>query len=133
MKILKQRIIGSSNNYRYSKNMRYRYGRDSFSISYEDNYDIYDPNDSFEKFRAQVVPIRPYDDAEYVWAKISNGSISYILNGKEINKDYYFNFLDMGDEESDFDDASEWMYCIFEEVCATLIQMNDKIDPEPMV
>lgn len=105
-------------------------GKNRFSIHYDDVIDIEDPELSFKQFRASVSPIKPYDDADYAWARIENGNISYFRKGKLIKKEYYFMFDDYGtDEDELYEDANDWMNDIINKACDTLIDLNQNVEP----
>ena len=63
-----------------------------------------DPQKMLKDFKAQVSKVSPYDDAHYYWAKIENGDISIIYDGKVVDKAYYFDADDMGCENSEWAD-----------------------------
>ena len=56
-------------------------------------------------FQATVSPIKPYDDADYAWARIKNGNIDIIRNGQPITTYYYFDADDVEVEKTDWCDA----------------------------
>ena len=105
-------------------------GKYRFSIHYDDVTDIEDPELSFKQFRASVSPIKPYDDGDYAWARIQNGSIDCFRKGKLIKKEYYFMFSDYGtDYEDMYENANEWITDITDRACDTLIELNQNVEP----
>lgn len=105
-------------------------GRNRFSIHYDDVTDIEDPELSFKQFKASISPIKPYDDADYAWARIQSGSIDYIRKGKIIKKEYYFMFSDYGTDENElYENANDWMNDVINEACDTLIDLNQNVEP----
>ena len=105
-------------------------GKNRFSIHYDDVTDIEDPELSFRQFRASVSPIKPYDDGDYAWARIQNGSIDYFRKGKLIKKEYYFMFSDYGtDEDPFYENANDWISDITDRACDTLIELNQNVEP----
>ena len=105
-------------------------GKNRFSIHYDDVTDIEDPELSFKQFRASVSPIKPYDDGDYAWARIQNGSIDYFRKGKLIKKEYYFMFSDYGtDEDPFYENANDWISDITDRACDMLIDLNQNVEP----
>ena len=101
-----------------------------FSVHYNDVTDVEDPESSFNQLKASVSLIKPYDDAEYVWARIQNGSISYIRAGKVIKREYYFMFSDYGtDADPLYENANEWIDDIVNGACDKLIELNKNVKP----
>ena len=105
-------------------------GKNRFSIHYDDVTDIEDPELSFKQFRASVSPIKPYDDADYAWARIQSGSVDYFREGKLIKKEYYFMFSDYGTDEAPlYENANEWITDVTDHTCDTLIELNQNVNP----
>ena len=105
-------------------------GKNRFSIHYDDVTDIEDPELSFKQFRASVSPIKPYDDADYAWARIQSGSVDYFREGKLIKKEYYFMFSDYGTDEAPlYENANEWITDVTDHTCDTLIELNQNVKP----
>lgn len=109
----------------------YKYkGKYKFSIHYDDVIDIEDPELSFKQFRASISVIKPYDDADYAWARIQKGSIDYFMEGKLAKKEYYFMFSDYGtDEDPLYENANEWIADIIDRTCDILIKLNQNVEP----
>ena len=124
-------ITASSPTNSYQHYYAYDYkGKNRFSIHYDDITDIEDPELSFKQFRASVSPIKPYDDGDYAWARIQNGSIDYFRKGKLIKKEYYFMFSDYGtDYEDMYENANEWITDLTDRTCDTLIELNQNVEP----
>lgn len=124
-------ITASTPDNSYQHYYAYDYkGKYRFSIHYDDVSDVEDPETSFYQFRASVSLIKPYDDADYAWARIEKGSISYVRKGKLIKKEYYFMFNDYGtDEDELYEDANDWMNDVINKACDTLIDLNQNVEP----
>lgn len=100
-------------------------GGRKFSVYYNeiDNSPEADPYKMLKDFKAQVSMIAPYDDADYVWANIKNGSIFIMKGNKAIDRSYYMNADDM-DVEND-----EWCDAIIDQAIDNISEINDKIKP----
>lgn len=124
-------ITASTPNNSYQHYYAYDYkGKNRFSIHYDDVTDIEDPELSFKQFRASVSPIKPYDDADYAWARIQNGSIDYVRRGKLIKKEHYFMFSDYGtDEDPFYENANDWISDITDRACDMLVELNQNVEP----
>lgn len=99
-------------------------GRNRYTIMYSEVYNApdADPRKMFHEFEAQISVSNPYDDADYVWASISNGVINYVKNGKVIDKSYYMDADDM-DVEND-----EWCDVVIEQALENLESYNSKVE-----
>lgn len=99
-------------------------GRNRYTIMYSEVYNApdADPREMFHEFEAQITVSNPYDDADYVWASISNGVINYVKNGKVIDKSYYMDADDM-DVEND-----EWCDVVIEQALEGLESYNSKVE-----
>lgn len=99
-------------------------GRNRYTIMYSEVYNApdADPREMFHEFEAQITVSNPYDDADYVWASISNGVINYVKNGKVIDKSYYTDADDM-DVEND-----EWCDVVIEQALENLESYNSKVE-----
>lgn len=99
-------------------------GRNRYTIMYSEVYNApdADPSEMFHEFEAQITVSNPYDDADYVWATISNGVVNYIRNGKVIDKSYYMDADDM-DVEND-----EWCDVVIEQALEGLESYNSKVE-----
>lgn len=99
-------------------------GRNRYTIRYSEVYNApdADPREMFHEFKAQISVSNPYDDADYVWATISNGVVNYVKNGKVIDKSYYMDADDI-DVEND-----EWCDVVIEQVLENLESYNSKVE-----
>lgn len=99
-------------------------GRNRYTIMYSEIYNAPDADtrEMFHEFEAQIIVSNPYDDADYVWASISNGVINYVKNGKVIDKSYYMDADDM-DVEND-----EWCDVVIEQALENLESYNSKVE-----
>ena len=99
-------------------------GRNRYTIMYSEVYNApdADPREMFHEFEAQISVSNPHDDADYVWATISNGVINYIRNGKVIDKSYYMTADDI-DVEND-----EWCDVVIEQALENLESYNSKVE-----
>lgn len=97
-----------------------------FGVHYNliDNSVNADPQDMWNEFTAQISEIHPYDDAEYAWASLKSGVVSYIRNGKTIDKTYYVNADDMDVENN------EWCDMVVEEAARHLRKLNSGVKPK---
>lgn len=100
-------------------------GGRKFSVYYNeiDNGPEADPYKMLKDFKAQVSMIAPYDDADYVWANIKNGSIFIMKGNKAIDKSYYMDADDMDIENN------EWCDAIIDQAIDNILEINDKIEP----
>ena len=122
-------ITASRPDNQYQHYFAYDYkGTNRFHVHYDDVTDVEDPESSFKQLRASVSLIKPYDDGEYAWARIQNGTISYIRTGKVIKTEYYFMFSDYGtDEDPLYENANEWIDDVLNRACDTLIELNKNV------
>lgn len=99
-------------------------GRNRYTIMYSEVYNApdADPREMFHEFEAQISVSNPYDDADYVWATISNGVVNYIKNGKVIDKSYYMAADDIDVENN------EWCDVVIEQVLENLESYNSKVE-----
>ena len=99
-------------------------GRNRYTIMYSEVYNApdEDPREMFHEFEAQITVSNPYDDADYVWATISNGVINYVKNGKVIDKSYYMDADDMDVENG------EWCDVVIEQALEGLESYNSKVE-----
>lgn len=75
----------------------------------------------------QIVKVAPYDDADYVWARIrGNGLVEFIQNGKILDKMQLANYLDW---EDDFESPEEFMDADIDSIIEVLVEYNDEIEP----
>lgn len=80
-------------------------------------------DEMFNKLKAQITEIHPYDDADYVWARIESGMIKFIQNKKVIQTNYYFSPDDMDIENTD------WIETICDDAIITMRDMNQSVVP----
>lgn len=128
--------ISSSDKVEYSNDSKKTSGRyDSyqtatyqgvmFGIHYTDvntSPDV-DSNDMFNRFKAQISEIHPYDDGNYAWAKIEAGVIKIIRDGRSIDTSYYFTADDMDVENE------EWCELVCNEAIEALRKTNKTVQP----
>lgn len=103
---------------------KYFYDRKrGYAIHYTeiDNSPEADPMQMLRSFKAQISKISPYDDAEYYWAKVGNGIIYIIYEGRVKDKAYYFTSDDMDC------DNSEWVDIVCQEAMDVLDKYNAAI------
>ena len=73
----------------------------------------------------EISKIAPYDDAEYVWAKISgNGQVKYIQDGKVIDKAQMWSY-----EDEDYENVDDYFSDIINEAAKDLVRYNKDIEP----
>lgn len=85
-----------------------------------------DPWKLFKEFKAQVSKISPYDDADYAWATIENGTITIYVGTKSKYKIYY-----VSSEDSDLEN-NEWCESIINMAMDELEDINKTIKPKMM-
>lgn len=73
----------------------------------------------------QVTQIHPYDDAEYTWAKISGPVVSFIRDGKVIDKMTIYEY-DEDNYENGFD---EYVGDILDTIAVELINFDRDVEP----
>lgn len=83
-----------------------------------------DENKMYDEFAAQISVIAPYDDAEYVSARIEDGIITYMHNQKAIAHQFYLTSFDMGYENPD------WVPAICDMAIEGIARYNQKIQPK---
>ena len=100
-------------------------GTDRFSI--HDNYsDDFDSNDA-NNYKATVSLLRPYDDADYTWARIGKSGgmrVEFIKDGKVQDTMQLWPY-----EDSDYESVEEYLDDILDRVIVELIDMNKHVEP----
>ena len=97
---------------------------------YDINIKVVDEKHGF--FRGQIIKIAPYDDAEYVWAKIeSNGLVKFIKDGKVIDRMQLntYEYVDPDDYRMLYDSVDEYIDICVDSVIDELDAMNRNIKP----
>ena len=104
-----------------------------YYIEYENhNYSIHDieidddifNNSLIKDYKAEISRSAPYDDADYVWAKIENGVIKFIKDGHVIDK------VDCStDHTDDFEYSSEYTENLILTALENLENYNYNIEP----
>ena len=112
----------------YTKYMTRTLHRQMFGIHYTevDTSPEADALEMFRQFKATVSEIHPYDDADYVWAKIENGVIKYIKDRKLVDKSYYMTADDWDVENS------EWCDEVINQAMEDLLQLNKAVERRMM-
>ena len=82
-----------------------------------------DSNEMFNRFKAQISEIHPYDDGNYAWAKIEAGVIKIIRDGRSIDTSYYFTADDMDVENE------EWCEIVCNQAIEALRKTNKSVQP----
>lgn len=120
MKILRKVEAASE----YDRQSLHNYKRNRYAIKYTDvdSSPEADPWKMFKDFKAQISVSNPYDDATYYWAKIENGVIKYIRDGKVESTNTYMNADDM-DVEND-----EWCDDVIDIALRRLGDLNADIE-----
>lgn len=83
-----------------------------------------DPFKLFRTFQAEISKIAPYDDANYVWAKIGKGETQYFMEDEFLDRAYYMTPWDWDLENS------EWVETIIESAILELEEYNKNISPK---
>lgn len=73
---------------------------------------------------ASLSKLAPYDDAEYVWAKIKGLNVDFIQDGKIIDHMPLWSY-----EPDDYEDVEEYVNQILDQVVVELKNMNKDIKP----
>lgn len=115
-------------NSNYTQYMTRTLHRQMFGIHYTevDTSPEADALEMFRQFKATVSEIHPYDDADYVWAKIENGVIKYIKDRKLVDKSYYMTADDWDVENS------EWCDEVINQAMEDLLQLNKTVERRMM-
>lgn len=124
---IKKKKVYSSIYKAYTDYFRTEYRGNGYAIHSTpvDNRPEADPRKLFEDFRATVGVSNPYDDADYYWARIQDGRIEFIKDGK-VNKaetEFYYDADDMDEENSD------WCGVIIDIAVQKLDRLNKDIKP----
>ena len=117
-----KRIITSANKYGspYTKYNTYQRGKQRYSVHFNE------PS-SPSGFKAQIREIHPYNDADYVWARIGNrGAVEaeFIQNGKIIDR-MQMNYYD----EDYYESVDEYYDDLIDAVCVELRNFNKDVEP----
>ena len=76
----------------------------------------------------QLTKIAPYDDADYVWARIHrNGLVEYIERGKVAGRMQLWSY-----EEEDYENVDEYFDEVIDQIMLDLEEYNEKIEPRMM-
>ena len=118
-----KRYIRSSIKSPQSVRLTFKYKGTNFRVYSSDVSDYQDPESLFNNFKADITEVHPYDLAEYAWARLADGVVKYYMNGKLIDRTYYFNADDMDVEN--YESADVVVYG----VCDHLIQLNKRVTP----
>ena len=124
---IKKRKVYSSIYKDYTDYFRTEYRGNGYAIHSTpvDNRPEADSRKLFEDFRATVGVSNPYDDADYYWARIQDGRIDFIKDGK-VNKaetEFYYD-ADYMDEEN-----SDWCGVIIDIAVQKLDRLNKDTKP----
>lgn len=124
---IKKRKVYSSIYKDYTDYFRVEYRGNGYAIHSTpvDNRPEADSRKLFEDFRATVGVSNPYDDADYYWARIQDGIIEFIKDGK-VDRDeteFYYDADDMDEENSD------WCGVIIDIAVQKLDRLNKDIKP----
>lgn len=124
---IKKRKVYSSIYKDYTDYFRTEYRGNGYVIhgTPVDNRPEADSRKLFEDFRATVSVSNPYDDADYYWARIQDGRIEFIKDGR-VNKaetEFYYD-ADYMDEEN-----SDWCGVIIDIAIQKLDRLNKDIEP----
>ena len=116
-----KRVVTSANNYSspYTKYNTYQRGRKRYSVHSNE------PTNP-SSFKAQIREIHPYDDADYVWARIgARGAVEteFIQNGKIIDR-MQMNYYD----EDYYESVDEYYDDLIDAVCVELSNYNKDIE-----
>ena len=103
---------------KYTDHDIYTRGRQRFSV-YMSNVD--DP----ENFQCQVSMLKPYDDADYAWARKTSHRIVDIIQDRKV-VDHYT--VPRWDAES-WEDETEYINEVIDSICTALIEYNADIEP----
>ena len=118
-----KRYIRSSIKSPQSVRLTFKYKGTNFRVYSSDVSDYQDPESLFNNFKADITEVHPYDLAEYAWARLADGVVKYYMNGKLIDRTYYFNADDMDVENY------EWADVVIHDACDHLIQLNKRVTP----
>ena len=118
-----KRYIRSSIKGPQSVRLTFKYKGTNFRVYSSDVSDYQDPESLFNNFKADITEVHPYDLAEYAWARLADGVVKYYMNGKLIDRTYYFNADDMDVENY------EWADVVVYGACDRLIQLNKRVTP----
>lgn len=96
------------------------------------NYSGYLGNIDFpHSLKMQLSSVHPYDDADYVWAKLENGYIRYIKSGKTLSTSKVDKFpFDEDDPKFDFNDINNYIESIAYKIATVLDDYNQSIKPK---
>lgn len=109
------KITASTN---YDSHEVYSHGKNKFSV-YVKHVD--DP----DSFQCQVSVIKPYDDAEYAWArKVSPRDVDIIQNGKVVD---HYTVPEWN--EDNYEDETEYINDVVDMICVALLDYNRDIKP----
>lgn len=101
----------------------------TFSIYYNsvDTSPEADPTEMFRTFKAQVRENHPYDDGNYLSARLENGVIYFAENGKAPKKKSFYLDADAMDVEN-----YEWCSAVVEQAIIELRELNKSVSSRMM-
>lgn len=122
-------IPKSINSTRYDMYTSAQYNGVRFSVYYNsvDTSPEADPNEMFRTFKAQVSENHPYDDGNYLSARLENGVIYFAENGKSPKKKSFYLNSDAMDVEN-----YEWCSAVVEQAIVELRELNKSVAPRMM-
>lgn len=112
---MKRYIRSSSNN--YDNRTEVKIGSRLFSVYYTTHDELI--------AKACIQQLRPYDDADYTWAKVEGPQVSFIRNGKVIDKMTIADY----DEDDVAGSFEQYLQYTFESIAMELLDMNKDIKP----
>lgn len=122
-KLIKSSVVSATSfNSQLTEYITYNRGRNKFGI-HATPLDESNPN----SFKAVISVIKPYDLAEYTWARIgSKGAmyVEFIRNGK-VKDGMQMHYYD----EEDYESIEEYIDDVIDQVCMELVDQNKDVEP----
>lgn len=111
-----KRLIKASGSVRYDQTTIINHGPQRFHVKFTTHNDIIDA--------VQITEIHPYDDAEYAWARMIGPQVTFIRDGKILDK------MTMAEYDDEYYDTfDEYLDDTFDAIAVELRHFNKDVKP----
>lgn len=113
-----KRYIRAASANDYESYMNIKIGTVNFGVHYTARHELI--------IKASISSLRPYDDADYTWAKVEGPRVTFIRDGKILDK------MTIADYDPDYDiakDFDEYLKNTFESIAMEMLHYDADIKP----